>query len=116
MSGNLRIAEAFDAAEAEDVEPLAATLDIEIDVEFAKKRFTVLHLREPKGKEIDAAERELNVTQPTPHHFRRYQLTMIARVAGVPMEVVGEVPISKLNRAWDFLARTLNYTQQTGET
>jgi hypothetical protein len=108
------IVDQFDAAPAAN-EP--ATLDIEIDVVFQKKPFTFLHLREPLAKEIERAERELNMQNPTPYNFRRYQMTLIAQVAKVPMEVIGELPNSTLRRCWDFLRRQLdNDTLEIGET
>jgi len=115
------ITDEFDRAIPEDEEPVdelaAPTLDIEIDVMFMKKRFEVLHLREPKAKEIERAERELATRDPTAHHFRKYQMQMIAAVAGVPIEVVGEIAASQLRKAWDFLARKLAIdTPPTGET
>lgn len=104
----------FDAAEEAEPE-LPATLDIEIDVVFQKKPFSTLHLREPKAKEIERAERELSVQNPTPYHFRRYQMTLIAQVAKVPPEVVGELTNSQLRRAWDFLRQLLDAdTPETG--
>ena len=93
------------------------TLDLEIDVVFQKKPFNTLHLREPLAKEIERAERELNMQNPTPYNFRRYQMTMIAQVAKVPIEVIGELPNSQLRRAWNFLARQLDAdTPEIGET
>lgn len=114
------ISDEFDRADSDD-EPIdefaAPTLDIEIDVTFLKKRFVALHLREPLAKEIERAERELAVREPTAYHFRKYQMQMIASVAHVPIEVVGELPASSLRRAWDFLARKLGLdTPPTGET
>lgn len=81
---------------------LPRTKDIEIDVTFQKKRFTVLHLQEPKGKHVEKAEAELGV-QSTPLHFRRYQTTLIAAVAGVPREVILELPTHVIEEAFDFL-------------
>lgn len=102
----------FDAATPDE----PATLDIPIDVVFQRKPFTSLHLREPLAKELERAERELNVASPTPYHFRRYQMTLIAQVAKVPIEVVGELPNSTLRRCWDFLRRQLdNDTPEIGE-
>lgn len=108
----------FDAAEPERIgEDVPASLDVEIDVTFAKKRFTVLHLEEPKAKQIERAERELNTMTPTPWHFRKYQMTLIAAVAKVPDEVVGELTNTQLRAAWDFLQRKLEpATPETGET
>jgi hypothetical protein len=106
------IVDQFDAATPDEPN----TLDIEIDVVFQRKPFTSLHLREPLAKEIERAERELNVASATPYHFRRYQMTLIAQVAKVPIEVVGELPNSQLRRAWDFLRRQLDAdTPEIGE-
>jgi len=100
----------------EDAAGSPPTLDIEIDVTFQKKRFEVLHLREPKAKEVERAEREL-VRDALPHHFRLYQMRMIALVAQVPIEVVGELSHSQVMEAWRFLFSKLEPTiPRTGET
>lgn len=105
----------FDAAEPQDTDP--SVLDIEIDITVNKKRFTVLHLEEPKAKQIERAERELNTQNPTPYHFRRYQMALIAQVAKVPDEVVGELTNTQLRAAWDFLRAKLEPdSPETGET
>lgn len=105
----------FDAADPIGDNP--AVLDIEIDITVDKKRFTTLHLREPKAKEIERAERELNTQTPTPWHFRKYQMVLIAQVAKVPDEVVGELTNTQLRAAWSFLQRRLEPdSPETGET
>jgi len=110
----------FDAADPDKVEDQIEdppVLDLDIDVTVQKKRFTVLHLREPKAKEIERAERELNTVNATPYHFRRYQMAMIAQVAKVPEEVVGELTNTQLRAAWNFLRAKLEPdTPETGET
>jgi hypothetical protein len=107
----------FDAAEPEQQIEDPATLDIDIDVTFQKKHFTTLHLLEPKAKQLERAEMELNTSSPTPYHFRRYQIALIAQVAKVPTEVIGELPNSQLRAAWNFLrAKLESDTPETGET
>jgi hypothetical protein len=92
-------------------------LDLDIDITSNKKRFTTLHLEEPKAKQIERAERELNTQTPTPYHFRRYQMALIAQVARVPDEVVGELTNTQLRAAWNFLRAKLEPdTPETGET
>ena len=114
MMDGMSIADEFDAAEPAD-DP--ATLDIEIDVMFQKKHFTTLHLEEPKAKQVERAEMELNHPSPTAYHFRRYQIALVAAVGKVPIEVVGEMTNSQLRRAWDFLRGRLEPgSPQTGET
>jgi hypothetical protein len=110
------IVDQFDAADP-DASDDPRTLDIEIDVTFQKRRFTTLHLQEPKAKQMERAEMELNVANATPYHFRRYQIALIATVAKVPTEVVGELPNSQLRRAWSFLRDLLDETTpEIGET
>ena len=108
----------FDAAEPEQqTEDLPPTLDMEIDVTFQKKHFTVLHLEEPKAKQIERAERELNAVNITAWHFRKYQMALIAQVAKVPDDVVGELTNTQLRAAWNFLRVKLEGNiPETGET
>jgi len=94
---------------------LPGTLDMEIDVTFQKKRFTNLHLEEPTGKQLEKAELELNVRDPTAYMFRRYQIALIAAVAKVPREVVLELRNSQLKEAFDFLSAILKDTPEDGE-
>jgi hypothetical protein len=110
------IVDQFDAAEPDALAD-PSVLDIDIDVTVNKKRFTVLHLEEPKAKQIERAERELNVQAPTPWHFRRYQMALIAQVAKVPDEVVGDLTNTQLRAAWNFLRAKLEPdSPETGET
>jgi hypothetical protein len=110
------IVDQFDAAEPEGSDA-PNTLDVDIDVTFQKRRFTTLHLQEPKAKQLERAEMELNVANTTPYHFRRYQIALIAAVAKVPVEVIGELTNTQLVRAWGFLQDQLSATiPETGET
>jgi hypothetical protein len=95
---------------------LPGTLDMDIDITFQKKRFTSLHLEEPTAKQLEKAELELNVRDPTAYMFRRYQIALIAAVAKVPREVVLELRNSQLKEAFDFLERILRVTPKDGET
>jgi hypothetical protein len=107
----------FDAAEPEQEDLNPATLDIEIDITVDRKRFTVLHLEEPKMKQIERAERELNTPTPTAWHFRKYQMKLVEQVAKVPPELVGELTNRQLRAAWDFLRTKLERdAPEIGET
>ena len=114
MMDGMSIADEFDAAaKPED----ASSLDMEIDITVDRKRFTVLHLEEPKAKQIERAERELNTQTPTPWHFRKYQMALIAAVAKVPPEVVGELTNTQILQAWSFLRAKLEPdSPPTGES
>jgi hypothetical protein len=105
------ITDQFDAAEPA-TDP-GRVKDIEIDVTFQKRRFTNLHLEEPTVKQIERAELELNQTNQTPYTMRRYQIALVAAVAQVPREVVGELRHSQLTEAFDFLAELLD-ARRTG--
>lgn len=105
----------FDATVSED-EPLARTLDMDIDVTFQKKRFTTLHLEEPTAGQLERAELELNTTSPTAYTMRRYQIALIAGVAKVPREVVLQLRHGELTAAFDFLSDLLALTPKDGAT
>jgi len=106
----------MDSEFADVSEPeLPATLDMDIDVTFQKKRFTNLHLEEPTAKQLERAELELNVRDPTAYMFRRYQIALIAAVAKVPREVVLELRNSQLKEAFSFLSAILKDTPEDGE-
>jgi hypothetical protein len=95
---------------------LPATLDMDIDVTFQKKRFTNLHLEEPTAKQLEKAELELSSVNPTPYMMRRYQIAMVAAVAKVPREVVLELRHSQLEEAFGFLSLMLNGSPKDGGT
>ena len=109
MSDRLSVVRQFDEAKDEDDKAWLdePTFEMEIDIEFSKKRFTSVTFTEPRAKHIERAERELNVPDPTSYHFRKYQLAMIAANGKLPPEVVGEFTNTQINRAWDFLAAKL---------
>jgi len=112
MSDRLALVQQFDDAKQAEEEDKSwldePTFEMEIDIEFAKKRFTSVTFSEPRAKHIEKAERELNVPgDPTAYHFRKYQLAMIAAVGKLPTEVVGEFTNSQVKKAWAFLAAKL---------
>lgn len=103
----------FDAIEEQ---ALPRTLDMDIDVTFQRKRFTSLHLEEPTGKQLERAEIELNTTAPTAYMMRRYQISLVAAVAGVPREVVLELKQSQIEEAFGFLSDLRPDSQKDGAT
>jgi hypothetical protein len=107
----------FDAAEPDASDDTPATLDIEISppIEFQKKMFTVLHLREPQSGETQQALAEIaNGSNSYTQH--RMATRLVALVAKVPVEVVLKLPESKVKRAMDFFTRIGDAGLQTGET
>jgi len=115
MAELYRLPDDLDEPEAEP--ELARQLDIELDppILFQKKPFTTLHLEEPTGAMVEAAEQELGAT-PTPYTLRRYQITLIARTAKVPREVIQQMRVGDIMRAFNFLSRLLDTGPPTGET
>lgn len=114
------IVDQFDAAEPDETtrEPEAppATLDIEIDppIEFQKKMFTVLHLREPRSGETQRALAEIAGGQ-NPYTQHRMATRLVSAVAKVPIEVVLLLPESQLKRAMGFFERIGESGPPTGE-
>jgi hypothetical protein len=92
------------------------TWDMPIDVKCNSQHVTRLHLKEPNGRQIEAAEKEIVVggANVTPYMMRRYQITLIAQVARVPREVVESMPVSQIEEAFGFLSGLLNPGQRIG--
>lgn len=64
---------------------------------------TNLRLSEPTARIMEAADRELNATPLTAYALRRYQITLVARTAGVPRSVVLGITHSELTRAFGWI-------------
>lgn len=116
LSNVVRLPDDLEGSSTEP-EPIAKTLDLEIDppVEYQRKRFDVLHLREPTGAQLEKAEQEL-AGGPNAYTLRRYMITMVAAVAKVPREVVLAMRQSQIEEAFDFLSRSRPAGPPTGET
>ena len=107
----------FDAAEPDASNAPDSTLDIEVNppIEFQKKMFTVLHLREPTSGETQQALAEIaNGSNAYTQH--RMATRLVASVAKVPIEVVLKLPESQVKRAMDFFTRIGDDGPPTGET
>jgi hypothetical protein len=92
-------------------------LDLEIDppIEFLKKRFTTLHLEEPTALQMQRAEFEI-AEASNMFTLRRYQIKLVAEVAGVPREVVERMRISQVGEAFRFLEPYTPLFRLTGTT
>lgn len=81
-----------------------ATLTIRLDapVEFARGKYEALALMEPSAGQTLQAEQALGagVNAET---LRRRDVKLVAIVSGWPESAVGQLPISRLNEAADFL-------------
>jgi hypothetical protein len=86
-------------------------------VEFNKKVFRSIRLREPSGAVYEAAQREMPVNaQPTPIHAVRFQMTMLAGVARVPREVIERMRLTEIQEAFAFVLPLFQAFLATGET
>lgn len=92
---------------------MPATMDLEVDVHFHAQHITVLHLKEPTAKQYRNAQREL-VNGTTSFSNWNSHMRLIAEVANVPMEVVEQLPASKVIVARDFLERIMAAGLPTG--
>jgi hypothetical protein len=91
-------------------------LDIEIDppIEWNGKTYSVLHLEEPTGQQIERAEAELAVSVNV-HTLRKYQLAVISQASGMPRQAVEKMRISQIKQAADFLTSFTSSGPETGE-
>ena len=103
-----------DDLDAPEAPPRTMELELNPPIEFAKKTFSVLHLREPKGKHVRRAEQELGTPPVTPLALRKYQMQLIAQTAGVPFEVIDEMNVSDIEDAFRFLSGLLDRGPATG--
>ena len=94
------------------------TKDIEVDVTYHSQRITSLHLKEPTAKQQWMAEKELStrIELAPPHQVRRFMMVLIGGVANVPQEVIEQLPVTKLEEAFDFLVSLRDTGQATGQT
>jgi Phage tail assembly chaperone proteins, E, or 41 or 14 len=99
------------------VEP-PRTKDLEVDVMFKAQHITSLHLKEPTAKQQWMAERELStrIEQAPPHQVRKFMMVLIGGVANVPQEVIDQLPVTKLEEAFDFLLSLRDTGPATGST
>jgi len=101
---------------ADEIDEQPAELVIEIDPPIVMKGGTYdsITLREPKVIEVRQAENHLrtNVNMET---MRRFQVALVAKVAGVDEPVIEGLPISKLNQAVTYLQNFISSGQPTSK-
>lgn len=97
-------------ADAPASEERRTTWDYPVDLKWKAQHISVLHLREPTAKQIELAEREISVSprDATAAMMRRYQIVLLSQVAKLPREVIEDMPVTKLEEAYAFLAGLLN--------
>lgn len=113
MMDGMTIADEFDAA-APDEPSVPTTLDIEFEpIEFQKKTFATLHLREPTSGETQQALSEIqHVSNPYTQH--RMATRLVSAVSKVPIEVILKLPESVIKRAMIFFERIGDAGPPTG--
>jgi hypothetical protein len=116
MDGMTRLADDLDAMPSPEP-AIEREKDMELDppVEFQKKKFTSIHLEEPNGAAMEAARLEVQNGE-NPYTAWRFQVTLIAKVAKVPREVVLAMRKSEIDAAFAFLAPLLLAGSPTGES
>jgi hypothetical protein len=100
------------------IEQRPRTRDLDVDVSYHAQHITSLHLKEPTAKQQWMAEKELStrIELAPPHQVRRFMMVLIAGVANVPQEVIDQLPITKLEEAFDFLVSLRDTGPATGRT
>lgn len=72
-------------------------------IKVGGKTYDRLHLKEPTARMVETAEKAFN-GGTTIYALRRYQMSLVSVVAGVPLTVVRAMPIRHLNEATNFLS------------
>lgn len=103
------------AADEAPGEELPKTKDLEVDLHFHNQHITVLHLQEPTAAQAERADREL-AGGVNAHTLRKHQIALVAAVARVDKDVIGQMKVSQLAEAYDFLRALSERGQPTGET
>jgi hypothetical protein len=103
------------ASPPDDLTPRVLRLDLNPPIHWNDNDYTEITIREPTGSQVLRAEAELG-QQWTAATFRRYKFALIALVSGEPRQVIERMPISQLERAFDFLNRFINAAPATGES
>jgi hypothetical protein len=84
-------------------------------VEFQKKLFTTLHLREPTSGQMEQALAEVAHGRNS-YTEHRMMTKLLASVAKVPHEVVLKIPESQVEKCVRFFTDIALAGQRTGET
>jgi hypothetical protein len=98
---------------------LARTLDIDLDPPVSSSNgqtYATLHLQEPTGKQVYAAELELKSNPPTVPEWRAFQIALLSQVSGINRDAIGNIPIGVLDEAIDFLNSIRRSVRRTGVT
>jgi hypothetical protein len=86
-------------------------------IEYNKKVFRSIRLREPSGAVFELAQREMPVnSEPSTIHTLRFQMTMLAGVARVPREVIERMRLSEILEAFQFVLPLFQSSLETGAT
>ena len=96
-------------------EDLPLTRDMEVDLKFHNQTVTTLHLQEPTAAQAERADREL-ASGVNAHTLRKHQIALVAAVTKHPTEVIGQLRISQLEDAYNFLSQLSARGRRTTET
>src|SRR4029077_8324177 len=116
MPDNLiRLADDLDEGVSEETPELILDIELDPPIVFQKKPFSSLHLEEPTGGMLEAALQE-TISGQNAYTLWRFEVTLIAKVAKVPREVVLMMRESQIQEASRFLLRVRGGGPQTGAT
>ena len=99
---------------AEDL-PDTLTVELKTPIELKGQRHTELVLREPRAIDVRQAESHLRASVNV-ETLRKYQIALIAKVAGVPEPVVEAMAITQLNEAAAYLQGFIEAGRKDGAT
>lgn len=94
--------------------PATLTITLPTAIRFDNREYQDLVLHEPSVKQVLRADEQLR-HGVTPSSMRNREIHLVSLVAGVPVPVIEQLPISTLNRAMAYISPFLTDGQATGE-
>jgi|ERR1017187_1849576 hypothetical protein len=95
-------------------QPISLAIEFDPVIEWNGGSYDAIELREPKIREIEAA---LGVIQnkSDAQSMVRYQIALITGVSGKPKQVIEQMKVSDVNKAFDYLTGFSNPSPATTE-
>jgi hypothetical protein len=88
---------------SEENEATELTIELAEPINLNGGSWSEITVREPTALQVKQAETLLKGANPSPEQGRAYQIMLVSLVSGAPRGVIESLPISKFNRAFDFI-------------
>lgn len=94
--------------------PISLVID-GLGIEHSGGKYDAIELREPKARELSKALGVMRGNTDS-QSLVKFQIALVAAVSGVPEAAIEQMPISKLNEAFDYLQGFTSAGLGTGRT